>query len=165
MGEVRFSSNPSWMTPMASLHQNLLTSGIQQVDPQLGAQLPRGKLTPILLSSLMRAVTSCLRPRRQIKMTTSLQLAVTTSRQSLHLVTVGLGVYLDVDKLRFPMVPMRRKLLPISEVLRRRGECEIAIVPGSFQACVVQNRASGPVRIACPSSSTYAVSDWPRDWC
>lgn len=57
---------------------------------------------------------------------------------------------------------MRRKLLPISEVLRRRGECEIAIVPGSFQACVVQNRASGPVRIGSVEFASTKPDGTPR---
>ena len=60
------------------------------------------------------------------------------------------------------MVSMRRKLLPISEVLRRRGECEIAIVPGSFQACVVQNRASGPVRIGSVEFASTKPDGTPR---
>ena len=45
---------------------------------------------------------------------------------------VALGEPRRLDKLRFPTVPMKHKLLPIVEVLRRRGECEVAIVPGSF---------------------------------
>ena len=42
---------------------------------------------------------------------------------------------------------MRRKLLPISEVLRRRLECELAIVPGSFRSSRVQAREFESIRI------------------
>ena len=75
---------------------------------------------------------------------------------------VALGEPRRLDKLRFPMVPMKRKLLPISEVLRRRGECKIAIVPGSFQAYVVQNRASGPMRIGSVEFASTKSDGTPR---
>ena len=75
---------------------------------------------------------------------------------------VALGEPRRLDKLRFPMVPMKRKLLPILEVLRRRGACEIAIVPGSLQACMVQNRASGPVRIGSVEFASTKSDGTPR---
>ena len=59
----------------------------------------------------------------------------------------ALGEPRRLDEVRLPKVPMRRKLLPISEVLRRRSECELAIVPGSFRASRVQAREFGPIRI------------------
>ena len=42
---------------------------------------------------------------------------------------------------------MRRKLLRTAEVLRRRSECELALVPGSFHPCRVQQREFGPIEI------------------
>ena len=58
-----------------------------------------------------------------------------------------LGEPRRLDEIRMPKVPMRRKLLPIAEVLRRRSECEIALVPGSFRPCRVQQREFGPIKI------------------
>ena len=60
---------------------------------------------------------------------------------------VALGEPRRLDEVRLPKVLMRRELLSISEVLRRRSECELAIVPGSFRASRVQAREFGPIRI------------------
>lgn len=65
-----------------------------------------------------------------------------------------LGEPRRLDMIRLPRVPMRRKLLPIAEVLRRRSECEIALVPGSFRACTVTSRDFGPVRIGTAEFSS-----------
>ena len=58
-----------------------------------------------------------------------------------------LGEPRRLDLIRRPSVPMKRKLLPIAEVLRRRAECEIFPLEGSWQGAVVQNREFGPVRL------------------
>ena len=58
-----------------------------------------------------------------------------------------LGEPRRLDEIRMPKVPMRRKLLPIAEVLRRRSECELASVPGSFRSCRSQQREFGPIKI------------------
>ena len=58
-----------------------------------------------------------------------------------------LGEPRRLDEIRMPKVPMRRKLLLIAEVLRRRSECELALVPGSFRPCLVQQREFGPIKI------------------
>ena len=64
-----------------------------------------------------------------------------------------LGPPRKLDRVSRPSVPMRCKLLPIAEILRRRAECELVAVPNSFQACVVQNR-SGWDRFALEVSSS-----------
>ena len=50
----------------------------------------------------------------------------------------------------------------IAEVLRRRVECELAVVPKSFQACVVQNRSVGPVRIGSVEFASVKSDGSPR---
>ena len=42
-----------------------------------------------------------------------------------------LGEPRRLDLIRLPVVPMKRRLLPIAEVLRRRAECEVFGVEGS----------------------------------
>ena len=59
----------------------------------------------------------------------------------------ALGPPRKLDEIRLPGAPLRRKLVPIAEVLRRRSECEVHLVEGSWQPAVVQNREFGPVRI------------------
>ena len=49
---------------------------------------------------------------------------------------------------RRPAVPLSRKLLPIGEVMRRRGECEVLVEPGTWQGCTVSStHAYGPVKL------------------
>ena len=71
---------------------------------------------------------------------------VFTSRTELD---AQLGEPRRLDLIRLPVVPMKRKLLPIAEVLRRRAECEVFGVQGSWQGSVVQNREFGPVKLGC----------------
>ena len=49
-----------------------------------------------------------------------------------------LGGARRLDLIQLPVVPMKRKLLPIDEVLRRRAECEVFGVEASWQGAVVQ---------------------------
>ena len=73
-----------------------------------------------------------------------------------------LGPPRQLDRISRPSVPMRCKLLPIAEILRRRAECELAVVPKSFQACVVQNRSVGPVRIGSVEFASVKGDGSPR---
>ena len=73
-----------------------------------------------------------------------------------------LGPPRRLDRISRPSVPMRCKLLPIAEILRRRVECELAVVPGSSQTCVVHNQSAGPVRIGSAEFASVKGGGSPR---
>ena len=73
-----------------------------------------------------------------------------------------LGAPMRLDNLRLPIVPMKRKLIPIADLLRRKYECELPIVKSSFQACAVQSRSAGPVKIGSAEFSSAKGDGTPR---
>ena len=73
-----------------------------------------------------------------------------------------LGAPMRLDNLRLLIVPMKRKLIPIADLLRRKYECELPIVKSSFQACAVQSRSAGPVKIGSAEFSSAKGDGTPR---
>ena len=67
-----------------------------------------------------------------------------------------LGPPKRIDLIRRPPTNLRRKLLPLREVLRRRAECEVFLDVGTWTPATVYKREYGPMLVG---SAVFAAKD------